>query len=127
LATLADISALVAETRFSIRAFSFSKTKVDKNSTLRAGVVEEVGRLDITVKDLVVVNTLESGEEFSQVDRDFGDGQVAKVCSEVSMSEVWQDGYDLICFSKGGDERANRRALAKVVKQLKLVQNARGT
>lgn len=103
----ADISTLMAETWLGIRAFSFSKTEVDKDSTLGTRIVEKVCRLDISVKDLVVVHTLKCSKKFSQIDRDLRDGQIAKVCSKVSVSEVWKDSHNLICFSEGGDKRAD--------------------
>jgi hypothetical protein len=124
---LSDVSALMAETRLGVRTFSFSKTEIDKDSPLSAWVVEEVRRLDISVKDLVVVHTLQSSKEFSQIDGNFGDSQVAKVRSEVSVSEVWENSDDLVGFSKSGDKGANRGTLTKIMKKFKLVQNARGT
>jgi hypothetical protein len=43
------------------------------------------------------------------------------------MAEVWQDGNDLVGMAKGCDERADRRALAKIVQQFEFVENASRT
>lgn len=42
------------------------------------------------------------------------------------MAEVGEDGNDLICASKGRDEGTDGRAVAQVMKQLELVEDARG-
>jgi len=67
---LSDLSGLMAKTRLGIRPFPLGKTKIDKNTALCTWVVQEIGRLDVSVENLVIMNTFQGGEELSKVNRD---------------------------------------------------------
>lgn len=115
---------LVTETGFVIRTFSFGETKIDEDAPLGGRIVEEVGGLDISVENFVVVYTLESGEKLAKVYRDLRNGHVAEIGAEIPVTKVWEDGDDLVGVSEGGDQGAYRRALAEVVEELELVEDS---
>lgn len=104
--------------------FSLGQAKVDENTPLSCGRVEEVCRLDVTVDDLVFVDGADGGEELVKVDTHVVDGHVTEVVAEVAVLEVWQDGNDLILMAKGSDERTDVLRVAKVMQKLELVEDA---
>lgn len=94
---------LMAEAGFAFGPLTLGKTKVDENTAPGGGVVEKVCGFDVTVKDLVAVDALESSEEGPQVDGDIRRCHLAKVFAEVGMAEVRKDGNNLVGLAEGGD------------------------
>ena len=109
-----------------VLALSLRKTKVHKDTPLRGGVVEEVCRLDISMYDMVSVNSGQCREERAEVDGHVGDGHVPEVVPEVVVAEVGEDGDDLICAPEGGDQGTDGGAVPQVMEQLELVEDSRG-
>lgn len=109
-----------------VGAFSLGQTKVNKNTFLGGGRVEEVCGFDVAVNDLVLVDGADGSEELVKVDTHVVNGHFAKVVPEVAMLEVWQDGYDLVLVTESGDERTDILRVAKVVQQFELVEDAHG-
>jgi len=107
-------------------SFSFCQTKIDEDTLLRSGRVEEVCGFDVAVDDLVLMDGLHSGEELLKIDTHVVDGHVAEVVPEVAMLEVWQDGYDLILVAECGDEWTDIRRVSQVVQQFEFVEDAHG-
>jgi hypothetical protein len=121
----AGLAGFVAQARLGVGALPLGQTKVDQDAVLGRRVVEKVGGLDVAVQDLVLVHALERQEQGPQVDGNVRYRHVTEVASKVPVSEIGQDGDDLVGVSKGRDERTDRGALAQVVQQLELVEDAR--
>jgi hypothetical protein len=120
----AHFPTLVTEAGLVIRTFSFGETKIDEDAALGGRIVEEVGGLDISVEDLVVVYALESSEKLAEVYRDLRNGHVAEVGAEIPVTKVREDGDDLVGVPEGGDQGADGGALAEVVEKLELVKDS---
>jgi hypothetical protein len=110
-----------------ISPLTFRKAKVDEDSTRQGGIVEEVGRLDIAVDDLLCVYCSQCSEETPEVESHLGDFHVAVVVAEIGMLKVGQHRNDLVQVAEGGDERTYRVGVPQVVEQLELVEYAYGT
>lgn len=108
-----------------VLTFSLCKTKVYKNTALCRGVVEEVRGFDISMYDMVSVNSGQGGKEGAEIGSHVGDGHVPEIVSEVMVAEVGENGDDLIGTSEGGDQGAHGGAVAQVMKQLELVEDSR--
>jgi hypothetical protein len=110
-----------------VSALTFGETKVNENTTRQGGIVEEVGRLDIAVDNLLCVYCSQRGEEAPEVESHLGDLHVTVVVSEVGVLEVGQHSNDLVKATEGGDQRTYRVGVSQVVEQLELVEYAYGT
>lgn len=124
---LAGFARLVAQTGFRLGAFPLRKAEINQNTMLRSRIVEEVGRLDVAMQDLVVVHAFERAEQGPQVDGHVRHSHVPEVATEVSVAKVRQDGHDLVIVAEGCDKGADRGALAKIIQQFQLVEDACGT
>lgn len=120
----ADVLRFVAEAGFALRPLALSQAEVDQHAGLRRRVVEKVGRFYVAVQDLVGVTALERGEERPQIDADVRYRHVAEVGPEVGVSEVGQDGDDLVRVPEGRDQGADRGAVPQVLEQVELVEDA---
>lgn len=76
--------------------------------------------------NVVGMNRRESCEEGAKVDGHIGDGHIAEVIAEVMVWEVGENSDDLIGRAKGGNQGADGRAVAKIVEELKFVEDADG-
>lgn len=104
-----------ADTRNIVRTFSFGKTEINKDTTRSHWIVEKVGRLNVAMEDMVLMNGLKCGEQASEVQAHVGHSHVAEIIPKVAMLAVWKDSDDLVCVAESSDERANRIGVAQVV------------
>lgn len=90
---------------------------------LSGRVVQEIGRFDVPVEDMMVMNASERREEGAEVYRDVGNRHVSKVGPEIAMAKVGEYGNHLIGMPESRNEWADGGTLSEVVKKLKLVEN----
>jgi hypothetical protein len=81
-------------------------------------VIQEVCGFYVAVQDLVLMDCGEGSKETLEIHTHIADFHVAKVVSEITVLEVWQDRDDLVLVTEGGDEGANRVAISKVVEEI---------
>ena len=115
-----------AHARSTVGTLAFGKTKVDQYSALATDVVEEVRGFDVSVENLMVVDSGECSEEGAEIDAHIGDSKVAKVLAEVGVTEVWQDCDDLVLMTESSDQGTDSIAASKIVEQFELVLNTVG-
>lgn len=63
-------------------------------------VIEEIGGLDVSMQDASFVDMSQAIEQTSEVVSHVIDKEVSIVEAEVQVSEVWQNGNDLIKVSE---------------------------
>lgn len=116
-----------AKTGLVVCFVAFGETKVHENSAPLVGLVEEVGRFDISVQNILVVNRCEGCEEGAEVDLDIWDGHLAEILTKICVSKVGKHSNDLICMSERGDERTDRVTSSEVVEKVEFVKDSCGT
>ena len=104
-----------AHARSTVGALTFGKTKVDQYSALASDVVEEVRGFDVSVENMMVVDSGECSEEGAEIDAHIGDSKVAKVLAEVGVTEVWQDCDDLVLMTESSDQGTDSIAASKIM------------
>lgn len=80
-------------------------------------IVEEVGGLNIAVKNAVTVYGGQSSEETLEVDTHLRHLHTSEVVAEILMLEVRKDGNDLVLTAKGSDERTDGVGVFEVMEE----------
>lgn len=117
---------LMAEARLCLLTLTLCQTKIYQHPTLRRGVVEKICGLDVSMYNVVGMNCRKGSEEGPEIDGHVGDCHIAEVVAEVVVGKVGQDGDNLVGGAEGGNQGANGRAVAEVVEELELVEDASG-
>ena len=100
------------------------QTEVDKYAMSFGVVVQEVCRLDVSVKDAGFVHPCQPTKQASKIQSHVIGEEVSVVEAEVEVSEVGEDSDNLVLVSECSKEWTDVGRCAQLVEELELVEDA---